>query len=53
MNDTITTVGKMAIVSTTGIGMSLTDVETVFRIGSIVLTLGYSTLLFIKNYRKK
>lgn len=51
--DTITTVGKMAIVSATGIGMSLTDVETVLRISSVIVTMGLSTLLFIKNWRKK
>lgn len=53
MTDTFHTVPKMIIASGSGIAISAAEVETTLRILSIVVTMGLSVAVYIRDSRRK
>lgn len=47
------TIGKMVTVTAAGLFVSLTDIEMVFRIGSLAITTFLSIRVYLKDQQRK
>lgn len=47
------TIGKMLSIQVAGLAVSLTDIETLLRIGSLCLTMTFTVLVYLRNAKSK